>query len=194
MSPEEQAYSVLLVSASEKFNSAIKEYFSIPTFSPVLTAAGLSAAKRAAAQREFDIVIVNSPLSDGNGVDFAVDTAESSGTVVLFLARAEEYDDLCNLLVGHGVFMMQKPLSGSVLQVAGNWLISARERTRKTERKTVTIEQKMNEIRAVNRAKWLLITELKMSEPDAHRYIEKQAMDRCVPRKQVAEEIIRLYG
>ena len=52
----------------------------------------------------------------------------------------------------------------------------------------------MNEIRIVNRAKWLLIGELKMTEPDAHRYIEKQAMDRCVSRCQIAEEIIRTYG
>jgi len=52
----------------------------------------------------------------------------------------------------------------------------------------------MNEIRLVNRAKWLLISELKMTEPDAHRYIEKQAMDRCVSKRRIAEEIIKTYG
>ncbi|MBQ3894334.1 MAG: ANTAR domain-containing protein, partial [Clostridia bacterium] len=40
----------------------------------------------------------------------------------------------------------------------------------------------------------LLISELKMSEPDAHRHIEKQAMDRCISRRLVAEEIIKTYG
>ncbi len=52
----------------------------------------------------------------------------------------------------------------------------------------------MDEIRLVNRAKWLLISELHMSEPEAHRYIEKQAMDLCVRRRNVAEEIIKTYG
>ena len=52
----------------------------------------------------------------------------------------------------------------------------------------------MQEIRIVNRAKWLLITELKMTETDAHRYIEKQAMDRCVSKKEIAEEIIKTYA
>ena len=52
----------------------------------------------------------------------------------------------------------------------------------------------MDEIKTVNRAKWLLISELKLSEPDAHRYIEKQAMDRCVPKRQIAEEIIKTYS
>ena len=55
-------------------------------------------------------------------------------------------------------------------------------------------EEKMEEIRLVNRAKWLLISELKMDEPQAHRYIEKQAMDRCIQRREVAEEIIQTYS
>ena len=52
----------------------------------------------------------------------------------------------------------------------------------------------MNEIRLVNRAKWLLISEVKMTEPDAHRYIEKQAMDLCVSKREIAEQIIKTYG
>ncbi|MBO5065156.1 MAG: ANTAR domain-containing protein [Clostridia bacterium] len=55
---------------------------------------------------------------------------------------------------------------------------SARERLRKSEKKALSIE----EIRIVNRAKWLLISELKMDEQGAHRYIEKQAMDRCISK------------
>ena len=51
----------------------------------------------------------------------------------------------------------------------------------------------MQEIRIVNRAKWFLISELKMTENDAHRYLEKQAMDRCISKKAMAEEIIKIY-
>ena len=39
----------------------------------------------------------------------------------------------------------------------------------------------------------LLIEQLKMTEPEAHRYIEKQAMDRCVTRRKIAENIILTY-
>ena len=56
-----------------------------------------------------------------------------------------------------------------------------------------TNEEKMAEIRLVNKAKWILISELSMSEPEAHRYIEKQAMDRCVSKRTIAEEIIKTY-
>ena len=51
----------------------------------------------------------------------------------------------------------------------------------------------MVEIRIVNRAKCLLIEQLKMTEEEAHRYIEKQAMDRCVTKRTVAENILSTY-
>ena len=194
MSLKEQTYSVLVVSASEKFNQALPEVLPVSTFFPINGVSDVSAAKRAVSERSFDFIIINSPLPDDNGVRFAIDTVSYYNTVVLFLSKAEQYSDAYDKLAEHGVFLLQKPLSKSVFQIASGWLVSARERIRKTEKKTLSIEEKMNEIRVVNRAKWLLISELKMTEPDAHRYIEKQAMDRCVPRRQVAEEIIKTYG
>ena len=194
MSLKEQVYSVLVVSASEKLNQALPDIFSVPGFWPVQFVSNISSAKRAFAERDFDMVIVNSPLPDDTGLGFAVDTVSGYQTVVLFLAKAEQYEQSFEQLAQHGVFLMRKPISIASFELAAGWLISARERIRKTEKKTLSIEEKMNEIRFVNRAKWLLITELKLTEPDAHRYIEKQAMDRCVPKRQIAEEIIKTYG
>ena len=61
------------------------------------------------------------------------------------------------------------------------------------EKKNRTLQEKMADIRAVNRAKWLLIEKLGMSESEAHYYIEKRAMDERVPRRELAENIIRSY-
>ena len=185
MSLKEQVYSVLVVSASEKFNQAVPGILSVPTFAPVNTVRSVSAAKRAISERD----------PDESGVRFAADTVNGdSNTVVLFLAREETYGDAYEKLAVHGVFLLEKPAPRAIFNVAADWLVSARERLRKTEKKALSIEEKMNEIRLVNRAKWLLISELKMTEPDAHRYIEKQAMDSCVPKRQIAEEIIKTYG
>ena len=94
----------------------------------------------------------------------------------------------------HGVYLLPKPTSKSLVLQAADWMIATRERLRKLEKKTVSLEEKMQEIRTVNRAKWLLIDRLKMSESDAHRYIEKQAMDSCVSRREIAENIIKTYS
>ena len=63
-------------------------------------------------------------------------------------------------------------------------------RYRRLEKKSVSLEERMTEIRLVNRAKWVLISEQGMTEEQAHKHIEKLAMDRCVTKRAIAEEII----
>lgn len=183
-------YSVLLVSSSAAVNDALGQLLPPSVFSPVRRVGNVSAAARAFAERAYDIVIVNSPLPEDPGVRFAVDAALGSAAAVLLLVRAELYDDVTDRVSPHGVFTLQKPCSGPMLQTALRWLMSARARLKGAERKTLTLEEKMAEIRLVNRAKWVLIEARGMDEPAAHRYIEKQAMDRCVTRRVVAQEIL----
>ncbi len=190
MTQPEQVYSVLLVSASESFNAAIGELLPASVFTPVRTVSDVGAARRAFAGRAYDIVIVNSPLPDDPGVRFSIDAGSGSETVSLLLLRSEAYEEVTARVTPHGVFTLQKPFSKALAEPALSWLITARERLRSTAMKTQSLEEKMEEIRLVNRAKWLLIERRGMDEPTAHRYIEKQAMDRCVTRRVVAEEIL----
>ena len=194
MSLKERVYSVLIVSAAEGFNDALSTLLPTSKYSPTNFVSNISAAKRALAERAFDFVIINSPLPDDIGTRFAIDTGSSKETVVLLIVRAELQAEIYDKVAEHGVFVLPKPTSKPTMAIALSWLSSAREKLRKTEKKTLSIEEKMEEIRIVNRAKWLLISELKMDEQGAHRYIEKQAMDRCVSKKVVAEEIIKTYS
>lgn len=194
MSLKERIYSVLVVSASEKLNSALKDYLPESHYQPVRVVSNVSAGKRAWSERSFDFVIINSPLPDDAGIRFAVDTCSGSSVIVLLLVRAELHSEIKDKVTEHGVFTLSKPLSRPVLTSAFDWMEAARERVKKLEKKTLSVEEKMEEIRVVNRAKWLLISELKMEESQAHRYIEKQAMDRCIPKKEIAQEIIKTYS
>ena len=193
MSLKERVYSVLVVSSAEKLNTALVSMLPETHYSPVTFANSVSAARRIWSERSFDFVIINSPLPDETGARFAIDTARSSGTAVLLLARAEVCDAVNDKVAEHGVFMLPRPMSHEMFALALDWMASTRERLRRMEKKSLSVEEKMEEIRLINRAKWLLISELKMDEPQAHRYIEKQAMDRCLSRREVAEEIIRTY-
>ena len=194
MSLKERVYSVLIVSAAEGFNDALSALLPTSKYSPTNFVSNISAAKRALAERAFDFVIINSPLPDDIGTRFAIDTGSSKETVVLLMVRAELQAEIYDKVAEHGVFVLPKPTSKPTMAVALSWLSSAREKLRKTEKKTLSIEEKMEEIRIVNRAKWILIRELKLDEPEAHRYIEKQAMDRCISKRFVAEEIIKTYS
>jgi len=194
MSLKERSYSVLVVSSAGKTNAVLSTLLTGPRRHPVRVVSSVSEAKRAWSERSFDHVIINSPLPDDAGVRLAIDTASSHRTVTLLLIRGEDYEDIFDKVVEHGVFTLQKPVSLPILTAALEWMESAGERLCRLEQRTLSVEEKMKEIRLVNRAKWLLISELKMAEPQAHRYIEKQAMDRCVPKRDIAEEIIKTYA
>lgn len=192
MSLKERVYSVLIVSNADTFNYSLKTLLPESRFSPVHFAESINEAKRDVLDRTYDLVLIHSPLPDGDGTRFAIDLCTGSTMSLLFI-KTELYADVYDKVAEHGVLTLPRPTSKSMVTQALEWMVAGRERLRKLEKKTVTIEEKMAEIRLVNRAKWLLIDELKMSESEAHRYIEKQAMDQCVPRRQIAETVIKLY-
>ena len=191
---KERVYSVLVVSASQKFDTSLKELLPESAYSPVRYESSISSAKRALVEREYDFIIVNSPLPDDDGIRFSIDTCGDKKTVVMLLVRNELYHSVFDKVFSYGVYIISKPTSKQTVSGSLDWMATTRERLRSLEQKTLSLEDKMQEIRIVNRAKWLLISELKMTESDAHRYIEKQAMDRCVSKKEIAEAIIKTYS
>ena len=194
MSLKERIYRILIVSATDSFTSAFTDLLPAARYSPVDTVTSISVAKRVLAEKTYDFVIINAPLPDDAGTRFAIDTCTTKQSAVLLLVENDIHAGIHDRVAEYGVFTLPKPISKVTMTHALNWLESARERLRQFEKKTISIEDKMAEIRLVNKAKWLLISELKMSEPDAHRYVEKQAMDRCVSRRFIAEEIIKTYS
>jgi response regulator NasT len=52
---------------------------------------------------------------------------------------------------------------------------------------------KIEDIRIIDRAKCVLISRLNLSEEEAHRAIEKQAMDMRTPKRAIAEGILKTY-
>ena len=189
----EHIYSVLVVSASDKFNETLRRLLPENRYSPVITAADVSGARRRLLEERYDLVIINTPLPDDFGTRLALDVCASSGTGVLLLVGAEHYPDVNARVSPYGVLVLSKPTSAQLVSQSLLLLCGTRERLRRMEQKTASIEEKMEEIRLVNRAKWLLIEQLKMTEQDAHRYIEKQAMDRCVTKRVIAEQILSTY-
>lgn len=189
----ERRYSVLAVSASLKFVETLRALLPEGRYGPVTVLHDAAAARRALAENSYDLVLINTPLPDEFGTRLALDACESSSAGVLLLVKAEHCPDIEAQVSAHGVLTLAKPTSAQLFAQTLRLLCITRERLRGMEKKAVTLQEKMEEIRLVNRAKWLLIEELKMTEQEAHRYIEKQAMDRCVTRRAVAEQILSTY-
>ncbi|MBQ9815770.1 MAG: ANTAR domain-containing protein [Lachnospiraceae bacterium] len=194
MSLEQKVYSVLFVSSAPSLTASFSALLPSSEYYPVHKVKSIAAAGRSFSARSYDFVIIDSPLPDDTGINFAIDAGGDGSTVVLLIVRSDIQDEIFDKVAGRGVFTLAKPLSSQIVDSSLRWMQVVKERLRKTELKTQSLEEKMNEIRLINRAKWILIKELKMDEPQAHRYIEKQAMDRCVSRREVAETLIKTYS
>ena len=72
-------------------------------------------------------------------------------------------------------------------------MICARERLRTAEKKADKAQNRLDAIRIVNKAKWLLIENEGMNEEEAHKYVEKAAMDAGIAKKLAAQLIIDNY-
>ena len=191
---QERTYSVLIVTATDSFTEKIMPLLPVTDYWPVTVVRSIGEARRKISETAFDIVLINAPLPDDFGMRLAVDICTGSGAGVLLLVRNDQFDDIYARVVSYGVLTLSKPTSMQMVAQNLRILCATRERMRQMEAKQATVEEKIEEIRLVNRAKWLLIQQEGISEADAQHRLEKQAMDNRVSKKQVAEEIIKIYA
>ena len=188
---QSDTYSVLLVSASEKMNTAMASALPTTDFWPIRTVRSLSQARRLTLENPSDLIIVNSPLPDGNGLQYCIDVCSNSDSGVLLLVPGEDYEETYYRVLPHGVMTLSRPVSREVLAHSLRLLCAVRERLRSAGKAQATVEEKMEELRLVNKAKWILMERQGMKEDEAHKAILRQAMEQRISKKEVAEQIIR---
>ena len=183
-------YSILIVSASEQLTDFVKKTISGKRFDRIEVRRSVAQAAQELANQHYDVVLVNTPLPDDFGVEFVLMICEKYTSGVLVLSPGEVADDITERVIDYGVILLAKPLSNRALLRNLRHLCAIQDKIASTEKKILTLEEKITEMRAVSQAKCLLIEKEHMTEADAHRLIGKQAMNRCISRKAVAEEII----
>ena len=190
---QERTYSVLIVTATDSFTEKIMPLLPVTDYWPVTVVRSIGAARRKISETAFDIVLINAPLPFDLGMRLVVDICTGSGAGGLMFVRNDQCVDIYARVVSYGVLTLSKPTSMQMVAQNLRILCATRERMRQMEAKQATVEEKIEEIRLVNRAKWLLIECLGMTEPEAHHYIEKQSMDRRISKREVAETVIKTY-
>ena len=186
-------YRVLIAGANDRTFDSFRELLPPDSYEPPLRAGSAGEVKRMLLETDVDLVILNAPLRDEFGTQLALNLSQDN-LCVLMLVPAESFDAVCYKVEDEGILTLSKPVSRNGLLGAIKLLTAMRGKLRKLDRQNQALQEKMQDIRTVNRAKWLLIEIKRMTENEAHYYIEKQAMDMRLSRREVAEEIIRYYG
>lgn len=192
MASGKNIYKVLVAGANDKTFALLQTLLPGSSYDPPLRAGSAGEAKRMALDYAVDIAILNAPMRDEFGTQLALTLARDN-VGVLLLVPGESFDGVRDQVEDEGVMALAKPLTRQTLEMGLHMITALRGKLLQMDRRNRALQEKMTDIRTINRAKWLLIEQLRMTESEAHYYIERQAMDTRLSRREVAENIIRSY-
>ena len=110
----DQTYSVLVVSASAKFNESVRGLLPERFYWPVTVLTDAAGARRELLENSYDLVVINTPLPDEFGTRLAQDICQHSAAGVAkkgihSLLAQDLYKDLRTIQL-HGVAPIPVPL------------------------------------------------------------------------------------
>lgn len=186
---------ILLVTATKKSADALVNLLITDGRRPerVIIASSCSEARRRMIENDVDMIIINTPLGDEFGHEFASYASLNSTAGVMMLVKAENAETVTSRVEQDGVFVISKPISRPLFYQAVHMLNASRLRLYELNKENRKLRQRLEDANIINRAKCLLIAEMHMSEPEAHSYLEKRAMNERLSRRDIAEEVIRSF-
>ena len=184
--------SVLIVAGSENSRTALSGLARMCGLSKQALVSSGSDARRLLVDNDYDLVLINSPLPDEFGSELAITACGALSSAIL-LVKAEVADEISEKVETAGVFVLEKPINKALLFKSIHLAGVQQVRLSGLQKENRKLKDKIEEIRMVDRAKCLLIQFEGMTENDAHRYIEKTAMDGRVSRLSIAKNILKTY-
>jgi response regulator NasT len=189
MVPNRRYATLLLITESQDTAAQFARLLPADRFAPEYNVCSAREAAYVLGESAYDVVVIDDQTVSADGSELASRAAEAGGTNVLLLADESRYEAVSQYGETHGFMTLQSPVNPSLLKQSLGMMATISGHMHELE----SLQAKMDEMRLVNRAKLILVQRFKMSEQDAHRFIEKNAMDRCVKRRTIAQSIIRTY-
>ena len=178
----------LLISGSEKGLDAIINFLKGCGYAAVSVVSSGDEARRMLQQDTFSLIVLNTPLKDEFGYQLSLQLTQNTCSGVVMLCKADMAEEMTNKTISYGVLVVAKPLNRAALLQA---IRMGKAMHMKAENDK--LQKKLEELRCVSRAKCILIEREQYTEEQAHRYIEKLAMDTRRNRREVAMEILSHY-
>lgn len=152
-----------------------------------------ASARRRLINDDYNMIIIDTPLKDEVGTELAIKLSEREALGIIVVAKSVKADMISAKVENYGIFVIPKPFTKSIFYQGVKFVATSIRRFSALKNEQNKLIKKVDDIKKVDRAKCLLIQYNKMTEEQAHRYIEKQAMDTRVSRREVAEKIIKFF-
>ena len=185
--------SALIVSRSEKGTAFFTEMLRADFFDAISVLSSCGKARRQLLERDFDLVIINAPLCDESGEALARHIAANGAAQVILVVASENFDEISAATEGCGVLLSPRPVNRRIFWTTLKLAMASRDRLKMMHAENRRLQQRLEDIKIIDRAKCVLISSLGISEQEAHRFIEKQAMDTRATRRELAQEILKRH-
>ena len=119
--------------------------------------------------------------------------AADANAQVIVLCAAAQADRLAAALEKHGVFVAARPLNRQTAAFLLRFARAAAARMQKLQSENRRLVRRLDEMRAVTRAKCALVRYCDMTEAQAHRALEQRAMDARVSLKDAALDVLARF-
>ena len=180
--------SVLVVSSDKKSTEYLYDLLRDEQLSIIESAENISDI-----HESYDLVIIDIPLKDGLSGKNAVDLFENTDSKIILAVPKEREEYFESKSEKYGVFVIAKPVDKTLFKKAMHFFRAMQKRLGGVQKENVRLKKQIDDIRLINRAKYILMEYLSMTEAQAHRYLEKQAMDMRVTKAEIAKRILSTY-
>lgn len=184
---------ILVVCSSEKGRKVYSDNLKSMGYIHIDTENNGAAARRRLIEDDYNIIIIDTPLKDELGSDLAVEISQKGSSGVVLFVKAIEADMIGSRVEEQGVFVIPKPFTKSIFYQGVKFVFTSVKKFSMLKQEKNKLIKQVEDIKKVDRAKCLLIQYNKMTEEQAHRYLEKQAMDLRISRRAVADKIINYF-
>jgi response regulator NasT len=141
----------------------------------------------------YDAAVFSLPLAERFGLDEAVAAAKSDDVFVMAAASMKNIDKIIEKIGDSPLLLVPKPVRHETLTLTFRNLLTASSKFTELRGKLHDAENKISDLKLIERAKFVLAEYLSLTEAEAHRYIQKNAMDRRVRQAEVAKDILKTY-
>lgn len=184
---------VLLISAQKQASDIIYDIIKPLNFSGYDYVASGNEARRKFDITDYNLTIINTPLSDEFGTELVLDIAEKSLSAILILVKSDLIEQVQDKIAITGAFVIGKPINRQVLLQSVPFVLNSKQIIATLREQNKALKRKVDDIKVIERAKFSLIKYLGLDESQAHRYIQKQAMDLRVSPRVIADNILKTY-
>ncbi len=185
--------SALIISHSDKGIEIISSVLNSISCKNISTAKTCGDARRLSLEKGFDLYIINSPVQTQSGADLAKDLIQGPSSQVIFIVKNDIYEYMSSLVEDLGIITISKPLNRNMLWMALKLSKATSIRIKNIQKQNIKLTKKIEDIKIIDRAKCILISHLNMNEEEAHKYIEKKAMNTRMSKRHISQNILNTY-